>query len=112
MGLFRKSDKNDKQLKNDAKESTYERIVFEKLESDQDDYLVDLVNQMTEGNPLILNFELLNIDQANKVMAFFSGVIYAIKGQIVTIQEKVFMFANKDVYLDGSMEEFLKDIVE
>ncbi|QWB95283.1 cell division protein SepF [Mycoplasmatota bacterium] len=67
---------------------------------------------MINGSPLILNFEPLDIDQANKVVAFFSGVVYAITGEIVHIQEKVFLFANKDVYKDGTIEEFLKEIVE
>lgn len=109
MGLFRKKNKKTDQTK---VELTRDQIIFEKLESDQDQYLTSLADQMTEGKPLILNFDPLNIDQANKVIAFFSGVVYAIKGDIVQIQEKVFMFANKDVYLDGSMEEFLKDFVE
>ena len=55
---------------------------------------------------------MLDIDQANKAIAFFSGVVYAIEGEIVNVQEKVFMFASKDVYNDGSMEDFLKEIVE
>jgi cell division inhibitor SepF len=113
MGLFRKKqNKNQKQLKFESKESTYDLIIFEKLESDEDAYLTNLADQMIDGHPLILNFEPLDIDQANKVIAFFSGIVYAVKGEIVLIQEKVFMFANKDVYLDGSMDEFIKDIVE
>lgn len=109
MGLFRKKNKKADQVN---KELTRDQIVFEKLKTDQDEYLTSLADQMTDGKPLILNFDPLNIDQANKVIAFFSGVVYAIQGEIVQIQEKVFMFSNKDVYVDGSMEEFLKDFVE
>jgi len=115
MGLFGKNKKKSNQestLNLQSKESTYDRIIFEKLTSDDDSYLTKLADQMTDGSPLILNFEPLDIDQANKVIAFFSGVVYAIKGEIVHVQEKVFMFANKDVYVDGSMVQFLKDIVE
>ncbi len=115
MGLFgkKKNSKNtDDSLNLQPKESTYDRIIFEKLSSDDDPYLTHLADQMMDGSPLILNFEPLDVDQANKVIAFFSGIAYATKGEIVHIQEKVFMFANKNVYLDGSMEEFLKDIVE
>lgn len=111
MGLFsKKSQKNDKQLTPEL--STYDRLIFEKLTSDEDHYLISLVDKMMKGAPLILNFDDLNIDQANKVIAFFSGVVYAIKGEIVHIQEKVFLFANQDVYKDGTIEEFLKEIVE
>lgn len=113
MGLFSKKNKNhQKELNLESSVSTYDQIIFEKLESDDDKYLTNLADQLFEGHPLILNFEPLDIDQANKVVAFFSGIVYAVKGEIVLIQEKVFMFANKDVYLDGSMDEFIKDIVE
>ena len=111
MGLFSKKNKKQETKNNEPIETTYERIKFEKLSSDDDRYLTDLADQMIKGAPLILNFDLLNIDQANKVIAFFSGVVYAITGEIVHIQEKVFLFANKDVYKDGTIEDFLKEIV-
>ena len=111
MGLFSKKKKKQETKNNEPIETTYERIKFEKLSSDDDRYLTDLADQMIKGAPLILNFDLLNIDQANKVIAFFSGVVYAITGEIVHIQEKVFLFANKDVYKDGTIEDFLKEIV-
>ncbi len=109
MGLFKKKNKEETV---EETLSTYDRIVFEKLENDDDKYFMQLADQMIEGAPLIINFEPLDIDQANKALAFFSGVVYAIKGEILHIQDKVFLFANKDVYKDGSMEGFLKEIVE
>lgn len=111
MGIFNKKKKQE-QFTNEPVESTYDKLIFEKLESDDDHYLTELADQMINGSPLILNFEPLDIDEANKVVAFFSGVVYAITGEIVHIQEKVFLFANKDVYKDGTIEEFLKEIVE
>lgn len=111
MGLFSKKNKKDNPSK-EPELTTYDRLIFEKLSSDEDHYLIGLVDKMMKGSPLILNFDDLNIDQANKVIAFFSGVVYAIKGEIVHIQEKVFLFANQEVYKDGTIEEFLKEIVE
>ena len=111
MGLF---SKNRKKNKEDIVEKvpTSERIVFEKLASDDDKYLIKLADEMLQGNPLILSFDALDIDQANKVIAFLSGVVYAIKGEILNINEKVFMFADQHVYADGTIEDFLKEIVE
>ncbi len=109
MGLFSKKKKTQT---TEPSVTTYDRLIFEKLESDEDRYLISLVDKMMKGSPLILNFDLLNIDQANKVIAFLSGVVYAIKGEIVHIQEKVFLFANEDVYKDGTIDDFLKEIVE
>ena len=111
MGLFSKNKKN----KNDVileKVSTYEKIIFESLKSDDDKYLTKLADLLMNGQPLILNFDELDIDQANKVIAFLSGIVYAVKGEILNVKEKVFMFALGDVYEDGSMDDFLKEIVE
>jgi cell division inhibitor SepF len=111
MGLFSVGKKKKKEDAKDTVVQKSEHIIFEKLESSDDAYICHLADQMMAGHPLILNFEPLDIDQANKVVAFFSGIVYAIEGEIVNVQEKVFMFATKDVYEDGSMEEFLKEIV-
>ena len=113
MGLFSVG-KKKKKFDDSIEDKTImsDQIVFEKLQSDDDVYLTGLADQMLNGHPLILSFEPLDIDQANKVVAFLSGVVYAVKGEIVIVKEKVFMFATSDVYDDGSMEDFLKDIVE
>lgn len=112
MGLFSVSQKKKKKAIEQEMTLKSDQIVFEKMMSDDDAYLIRLANQLMSGNPLILNFEPLDIDQANKAIAFFSGVVYAISGEIVNVQEKVFMFATKDVYEDGSMDDFLKEIIE
>lgn len=113
MGLFSfGKKKEEKPVKELQKKPLADQIVFEKLVSDDDQYLTGLAEKLLDGQPLILNFEPLDIDQANKVIAFFSGVVFALKGDIVHVQEKVFMFANQGVYEDGSIEDFLKEIVE
>ncbi|MDY0295218.1 MAG: cell division protein SepF [Acholeplasmataceae bacterium] len=112
MGLFSVNKKKKEKVVEEKVVSKSDQIVFEKLSSDDDLYLTGLADKLMSGMPLILNFEFLDIDQANKAIAFFSGIVYAIKGEIVNIQEKVFMFATKDVYDDGTMDDFLKEIVE
>ena len=52
---------------------------------------------MMDGAPLILNFEALHIDRANKAIAFMSGVVYAISGHIVEINETTYLFGNKEL---------------
>lgn len=113
MGLFRRSKKKTKQ---DAPSEEVlpksDQIAFERIETDADEHLNELAEDVMNGTPLIINFDPLSIDQANKVIAFLSGVCFAIDGVIVHVREKIFMFAAADVYEDGSMEVFLKDFVE
>ncbi len=112
MGLFSVNKKKKDKVIEEKVIQKSEQIVFEKLSSDDDTYLTGLADLLMKGQPLILNFDALDIDQANKAVAFFSGIVYALSGEIVNVKEKVFMFATKDVYDDGTMEDFLKEIVE
>ncbi|MDY0075427.1 MAG: cell division protein SepF [Acholeplasmataceae bacterium] len=112
MGLFSRNKVKKNKVIEEKVVQKSEQIVFEKMSSDDDNYLTGLADLLLKGQPLILNFEPLDIDQANKAIAFFSGIVYAISGEIVNVQEKVFMFATKDVYDDGTIEDFLKEIVE
>jgi cell division inhibitor SepF len=109
MGLFsffkKKEEEQDTPLKRDL-------IYFELLENGEDETLVSIANKIVAGNPSIINLEKLDIDDANKAIAFLSGVCYGISGEIVNVKEKIFMFSDKTVYDDGSMESFLKEIVE
>ncbi|WP_035369525.1 cell division protein SepF [Acholeplasma hippikon] len=102
MGLFGKKKQNEIEI------LTAERILMEQLRNDDDAYITKLARQMMEGAPLILNFDQLHIDRANKVISFMSGVVYAISGQIVEINETTYLFGNKDLYTDGSVEAWLR----
>ncbi|MDD3067729.1 MAG: cell division protein SepF [Acholeplasmataceae bacterium] len=112
MGLFSKSKKVEDSPFEEKKLPKAEQIFYDSVETDDDTYLTSLADKIKNGQPIILNLAPLDIDQANKIIAFLSGVVYALSGDIVNIKEHVFMFAGKDVYDDGSMEEFLKGIVE
>src|SRR5690554_6762874 len=103
MGLFRR-----KKKKVNIEILTSERIIMEQLKNDDDAYITALAKQMIEGAPLILNFDALHIDRANKAIAFISGVVYAISGHIVEINETTYLFGNKTVYDDQSVEAWLK----
>ncbi len=116
MGLFRrKKPKYDTSKPSEPPKDQRpmsDRTFFDLVQTADDSYLTSLADKMLSGTPLILNFKPLDVDQANKIVAFLSGVVYAAKGEIVLVQEKVFLFARHDVFEDGSMEEFLKDFVE
>lgn len=101
MALFKKK-------KPITEEVTAEKLIMEQLHSDDDAYITDLARKMMAGSPLILNFEHLHIDRANKVIAFMSGVVYAINGHIVEINEATYLFGSTELYQDGSIEAWLR----
>lgn len=112
MGLFSKSKKVEESPFEDKKILKADQIFYDSVKTDEDNYLTMLADRIKNGQSIILNLELLDIDQANKIIAFLSGVCYALSGDIVNIKEHIFMFASHDVYDDGSMDDYLKDLVE
>lgn len=89
---------------------TVSKIQFEQLYDAEDTYLTKLATNVINGMPLIVNLESLSIDDANKVIAFLSGVVYAIEGEILNLKEKVFMFGNSEVYQDGTVKVLIDEI--
>jgi len=88
----------------------FDRIEFVMLEPDMD--VFKLADKLLKGVPLILNFENQNDIESNKVITFISGVTYAIDGEIEVIKEKIFLFATKKDYKDGSLRKFVNEYKE
>ena len=92
------------------KKKAIDRVEFVVMERQVD--VMKLANKLLKGVPLIINYEDYNDIEANKVITFLSGVIYAIDGEIEVIQPTVFLFATKDDYTDGSLRKFVKEYKE
>ncbi len=84
-----------------------DRVTFTKMGKDTD--VFKLSDKLLVGTPLIVNFEDFNDIESNKVITFLSGVTYAIDGEIEMIQSKIFLFASKQDYKDGSLRKFVKE---
>ncbi len=84
-----------------------DRVSFIKMTKEED--VLKLGDQLMYGTPLIINFESYDEVQGTKVITFLSGVTYAIDGEIEQIHDKIFLFASKKDYKDGSLRKFIKD---
>ena len=106
MGLFSKN----------KKVATYEppkrtKVAFIQLRNSSDEELTKLAREIIMGIPLIINFTKLEIDDANKAIAFLSGVVFAIDGVILQFDDqKGIMFADSRVYDDGSVKDLIAEI--
>ena len=87
-----------------------DRVEFVLMESNIDVY--KLGDKLLKGVPLIVNFEEHNIIEANQVITFLSGVTYATDGDVEMIKEKIFLFARKQDYKDGSLRKFVNEYKE
>lgn len=108
MGLFSKVKKKNAPEVKSLK--TAKRVVFEQLHEVKDSHLTKLATGVINGEPLIVNLESLNTDEANKVIWFFTGVVYAIDGEYYVISEKILLFGNNELYDDGSIKKLLAEI--
>ena len=115
MGLFgRKNQVNEyEQAQNEMnKEVTTkasERIYFDEISGD-DQKTLFYVETMRSHRPLVLNFEGVSVSSANKVLAFLAGAVYVLKGKTVKIDDKIYLFALGEDFLDGSLDAFIKDL--
>ena len=92
------------------KKNAIDRVEFITMERRVD--VMKLANKLLVGVPLIVNYETYDPIEANKVITFLSGVIYALDGEIAVIQPTIFLFATKDDYKDGSLRKFVNEYKE
>ena len=92
------------------KKKAVDRIDFVMMNPEID--VFKLANKLLKGIPLMVNFEEFNLIESNRVITFLSGVVYAIDGEIEMIQDRIFLFATKKDYKDGSLRKFVNDYKE
>lgn len=110
MSTLKKEDTNRLPRYQDfSVQTAFDRMIFEDLDIVDDPYLVSLATELINGNPLVINFENLNVDEANKVISFLSGVIFAINGKIEKINKRIFLFARIQEFKDGTLKQFIAD---
>lgn len=111
MGLFGKKKNEYEEAKQNLNQITRasDRLVMEQL-NDDDQKAADLVDMLKDGNPLILNFEKLEPLAVNKLLAFFAGACYALEGKSIKINEKIYLFARKVDFFDGSLQRFIDSL--
>jgi cell division inhibitor SepF len=74
------------------------------------DQLLDLCDIIMRGRAVLANFEKLSVDDANYMLTFLSGVVYALEGEVHKTGSKTFLFAGKKQYQDGTLHQFIEDI--
>ena len=89
-----------------------ELIVFKRLDKADDETLLEFAEMIKQGKPVVLNFDLLKIADANKAIAFLSGCVCALNGVVIEMNEKVCLFADDTLYLDGTIDKFLKEVIK
>ena len=117
MALFKKKKKENEyqkaqtEMNQEPVSKASERIYFDEITGD-DQKTLFLIDKLTNHQPLVLNFERVDVPTANKVLAFIAGAVYALHGKTVKLDEKIYLFALSEEFLDGTLDDWIRFINE
>lgn len=75
-----------------------------------EDEMFRLCDALLNKKAVLANFDKVNAVDVNYMLSFISGVVYARNGRAVTLGERLFLFAGKDEFEDGSLNQYIEDI--
>lgn len=101
MGLF---SKRKKQATTDV---DFDELKFYRVTDSKGIY--DYAEQIMHRYPIVLNFTDCLISEANEVLLFLTGVLYACDGEVVKIQDKIYLMAQKSDLLGPTLTKFIND---
>ncbi|QWC00657.1 cell division protein SepF [Mycoplasmatota bacterium] len=101
MGLFSKKDKIT------PTDIEFDDITFLKVNDNKSIY--KYAELIMHREPIVLNFTDALISEANEVLIFLSGVLYACDGEIVKIQDKIYLMAQKSDLLGPTLRRFVDE---
>lgn len=102
MSLFKRN------LKIKSLLSSFDRMQSETVLSK--DQLLDLCDVIINNRALLVNFEKMSIEDANYMLTFLSGAVYALGGEVHKTGPKTFLFAKAEEYIDGTLKQYIEDV--
>ena len=111
MGLFGKN--KNKQVKQESTElqgmTSFDNMAYIIVTENSDDQVLEICDTILNGRAVLANFNKVSTSDANSMLSFVSGVIYAIEGRYFQIESKLFLFARQEEMADGSLEQYVED---
>lgn len=71
--------------------------------------IYDYAEAVMHRVPIVVNFDNCLISEANEVLLFLSGVLYACDGEIVKIQDKIYLMAQKSDLAGPTLKRFIQE---
>lgn len=71
--------------------------------------IYDYAEKIMHRVPIVLNFTDCLITEANEVLLFLTGVLYACDGEIVKIQDKIYLMAQKQDLAGPVLQKFMNE---
>jgi cell division inhibitor SepF len=77
-------------------------VVYQPVSYDDTQNIVD---NLKERKPVIINLETLDIELAQRVLDFISGAVYALGGTIQKVARGIFVIAPRNIDIAGNIPE-------
>ena len=90
--------------------TAFDKMEYFIIQEKSDDEMFRLCDTILSGKPVLANFDKLQANDCNFMLAFISGVVYACEGETIKVGNKLFLFARKEEYEDGSLKQYVEDI--
>ncbi len=90
--------------------TAFDRMVYFIFQDKSEEEMLKLCDTILSGKPVLANFDKVRATDCNFMLAFISGVIYACQGQTIQVGNKLYLFARKEEYEDGSLLQYVEDI--
>ena len=95
---------------NKKKNPEFLLTAFERLHNviiNSKDEMLNLADIIMDNRAILANFEKLSVEDANYMLTFLSGVVYALEGEVHKTGIKTFLFGSKVAYEDGTLGQFI-----
>lgn len=106
----RKKGKKSDYSRNKQLLTAFDRMEYFIVADKTNEELFKICDTILNGKPVLANFDRISNADCNYMLAFISGVVYACDGETIQVGDKLFLFARKDEYEDGSLKQYIEDI--
>lgn len=103
--MFKKRNQITKSISN-----SFDNIFMYQMKNSEllDDQFFELSDKLLIGRAIMVGFEEINLElEANRAVAFLSGVVYALSGEVIKIKNETYLFAPAKALEDGSIRQYL-----
>lgn len=95
--------------KKNAALTAYDRIQHVAVADSSQEELFKICDIIVSGRAVLASFDRISTEEANFMLSFISGVVYALGGENFKLDNKLFLFGRKEVFLDGSLYQYVEE---
>ena len=76
-----------------------------------DEQFIELADVLITHRPVVINFEEISSGhEIDRAVAFLSGIVYALNGEVHRLGAETFLFATEEALKDGSLRYYINDV--